>query len=126
MRKIRLILFALIFISISSCKKDETNTPSGLIINSYPTTIGSEWRYKKTITHIVNNDTSLFNYSRVLTIEKDSTINGIDVVKYTTTSSDGASASFKRQTWQGIYTHAYFGVSDADLYLLPNSNNSTK
>jgi len=128
MKKITLILFALIFISISACKKDEANTPTGLIITAYPTTIGSEWRYKKTITHIVNNDTSLFNYSRVLTIEKDSTINGTDVVKYTTIGSEmsGSSASFKRQTSQGIYTHANFGVSDADLYFLPNSNSSTK
>lgn len=127
MKKITLILFALIFISISACKKDEANTPTGLVITAYPTTIGSEWRYKKTITHIVNNDTSLFNYSRVLTIEKDSTINGIDVVKYTTIGSEmsGSSASFKRQTSQGIYTHAYFGVSDVDLYF-QNSNSSTK
>ena len=111
----------------SSCKKDETNTPTELIIDSYPTSIGSEWRYKKTITHIVNNDTSLFNESRVVTIEKDSTINGIDVVKYTTIGSEisGSSASFKRQTSQGIYTHAYFGVSDVDLYF-KNSNSSTK
>tara|TARA_B110000238_G_C15762940_1_gene284215 strand:- start:150 stop:545 length:396 start_codon:yes stop_codon:yes gene_type:complete len=131
MKKITLILFALIFISISSCKKDETNTPTELIIASYPTSIGSEWKYKRTSTYVINDTNSLHTgiveaVLRIVTIEKDSTINGINVVKYTTTSSDGASASFKRQTWQGIYTHAYFGVSDADLYLLPNSNNSTK
>ena len=131
MKKITLILFTLIFISISSCKKDETNTPSGLIINSYPTTIGSEWKYKRTFTYVSNDTNQITNIGeftelRIVTIEKDSTINGINVVKYTTTSSDGSSASFKRQTWQGIYTHAYFGVSDADLYFLPNSNNSTK
>ena len=131
MKKITLILFTLIFISISSCKKDETNTPSGLIINSYPTTIGSEWKYKRTVTH-VSNDTnytnSLINESRVVTIEKDSTINGIDVVKYRTTSEEypkAYSASFKKQTWQGIYTHAYIGTLDASIFIT-DSNNFTK
>jgi hypothetical protein len=124
MKKLLLILLCLPMI-FSSCKKDETNTPTELIIDSYPTSIGSEWKYKKTIT-LVNDSNWTINESRVVTIEKDSIINGINVVKYTTTSSAGASASFKRQTWQGIYTHAYFGVSDADLYFLPNLNNSTK
>ena len=129
MKKITLILFALIFISISSCKKDETNTPSGLIINSYPTTIGSEWKYKRTYTSVSNDTNFTINESRVVTIEKDSTINGIDVVKYRTTSieyPEAYSASFKKQTWQGIYTHAYIGASwDASIFIT-DSNNFTK
>lgn len=133
MKKITLILFALIFISISSCKKDKTNTPSGLIITAYPTTIGSEWKYKRTRTHVSNNPNSisngLINESRVVTIEKDSTINGIDVVKYRTTSEEypkAYSASFKKQTSQGIYTLAYInGTLEASIFRV-NSNNSTK
>ena len=129
MKKITLILFALIFISISSCKKDETNTPSGLIITAYPTTIGSEWKYKRTVTH-VSNDTNytnfLINESRGVIIEKDSTINGIDVVKYTTTSieyPEAYSASFKKQTSQGIYTHAYTGADlDATIFIIDTNN----
>ena len=130
MKKITLILFALIFISISSCKKDKTNTPSGLIITAYPTTIGSEWKYKRTRTHVSNNPNSisngLINESRVVTIEKDSTINGIDVVKYRTTSEEypkAYSASFKKQTSQGIYTHAYTGADlDATIFIIDTNN----
>jgi hypothetical protein len=132
MKKITLILFALIFISISSCKKEKTNTPSGLIITAYPTTIGSEWKYKRTFTY-ESNDTNYINFlineSRVVTIEKDSTINGIDVVKYRTTSEEypkAYSASFKKQTSQGIYTLAYInGTLEASIFRV-NSNNSTK
>ena len=111
----------------SSCKKDETNTPTELIIDSYPTSIGSEWKYKKTIT-LVNDSNWTINESRVVTIEKDSTINGIDVVKYTTTSieyPEASSASFKKQTWQGIWTHAYTGTLDASIFIT-DSNNATK
>ena len=128
MKKITLILFALIFISISSCKKDEANTPTGLIINSYPTAIGSEWKYKRTLTHVSNDTSFILNESRVVIIEKDSTINGIDVVKYTTTSieyPEAYSASFKKQSWQGIYTHAYIGTLDASIFIT-DSNNFTK
>jgi hypothetical protein len=124
MKKITLILFALIFISISSCKKDETNTPSGLIINSYPTTIGSEWKYKRTYTWVSNDTNFTINESRAVTIEKDSTINGIDVVKYRTTSieyPEASSASFKKQTSQGIYTHAYTGIN-ATIYIIDTNN----
>ena len=128
MKKITLILFALIFISISSCKKDETNTPSGLIINSYPTTIGSEWKYKRTYTSVSNDTNFTINESRFVTIEKDSTINGIDVVKYRTTSEEypkAYSASFKRQTSKGIYIHAHTGTLDASIFIT-DSNNATK
>ena len=129
MKKITLILFALIFISISACKKDEANTPTGLIITAYPTTIGSEWRYERTVTFVTDTSNLLINESRFVTIEKDSTINGIDVVKYTTTSieyPEAYSASFKKQTWQGIYTHAYRGASwDASIFIT-DSNNFTK
>ena len=127
MRKIILILFTLIFISISACKKDEA-PPTGLIIYSYPTTIGSEWKYKRTSTYVSNDTNFTINDSRVVTIEKDSTINGIDVVKYTTTSieyPEAYSASFKKQTWQGIWTHAYTGTLDASIFIT-DSNNATK
>jgi len=71
----------------------------------------------------------LINESRVVTIEKDSTINGIDVVKYRTTSEEypkAYSASFKKQTSQGIYTLAYInGTLEASIFRV-NSNNSTK
>jgi len=118
MKKLLLILLCLPLL-FTTCKKEETNTPTELIIDSYPISIGNEWRYKKSITHIVNNDTSLFNESRVVTIEKDSIINGIDVMKYRTTSIEYPqfySASFKRQTSQGIYTHAYIGTLDASIH----------
>ena len=118
MKKLTILLS--LIISISACKKDETDTPTALSIYSYPTTIGSEWQYKRTFTYESNDTNFTLNESRVVTIEKDSTINGIDVIKYKTTSIEypqGYSASFKKQTSQGIYTHAYTGSFDATIFI---------
>ena len=122
----KLAIFLSLIVSISACKKDEAPTTE-LIINSYPTTIGSEWRYKRTYTILTDTSNLItLNESRVVTIEKDSTINGIDVMKYRTTSIEypqSYSASFKRQTSQGIYTHAYTGADlDATIYIIDTNN----
>lgn len=111
MKKVYLLLF-ITAILISCDKKQETITPN---IIGYPMTVGSQWTYdrqivvnkyeSKTSKKIVSTET--YNFDVKVWVEKDTILNGKQVLKFVAESGGLKHVNFHLMDQEGLKTYAY-------------------
>lgn len=111
MKKRYLLLF--LILSLISCdRKQDTITPN---IVTYPMTVGSHWTYdrqlvinkyeSKTSKKIVSTDT--YHFEVKVWVDKDTVLNGKQVVKFVATSEGLKHINFHFMDQEGLKTFAY-------------------